>query len=481
MTAHRTAGGRPLRGAFVVALPLALLVGSATELTGTGTAAAGPTVTVASASRIARQNLPALRGSEPDTVAEPDVAVSPRDPRVALAVVQDGRYPDGGAVGVTYAWTHDAGWHWRNQALPGLTPASGGPATWRRASDPVAAFDGQGRAYVSMLLVTKSGPSAVAVSRSLDGGRTFGRPVLVHRTGCEHCDDKPWLAVDTGARSPYRNRVYLFWTRLVVNGSGHRVGARQLVAWSDDQGRRWSAPVAVTPRSLGTQGSQPLPRPDGTLVDVYLDLGTAVDDDHAGRAAAAARRGLVARISRDGGRSWFGGGVVTARVGTGAAGVRCCLPSATMDPLTGRLYAAWVSVDAPRVLVSTSTEGRTWSSARAVNRSSRVGRVVNVDVSAYGGVVVVSYGLTTAAAPARLARQRIAVSRDAGRSFRLAAVLGPRSDHRYAARAPLPFPGDYVGSAMHGSTGYAVWCVSRRPASSARFHQVLYGTTFRVG
>jgi hypothetical protein len=34
---------------------------------------------------------------------------------------------------------------------------------------------------------------------------------------------------------------------------------------------------------------------------------------------------------------------------------------------------------------------------------------------------------------------------------------------------------------MHGSTGYAVWCVSRRPASGARFHQVLYGATFRVG
>jgi hypothetical protein len=149
--------------------------------------------------------------------------------------------------------------------------------------------------------------------------------------------------------------------------------------------------------------------------------------------------------------------------------------------VTGRLYAAWVSVDARRVLLSTSTDGRRWSAARAVNRSSGVGRVVNVDVSAHGGTVAVSYGLTTAAAPARLPRQRIAVSGDGGSSFRLAAVLGPRSDHRYAARAPLPFPGDYVGSAMHGNTGYAVWCVSRRPASGARFHQVLYGATFRVG
>src|SRR5919107_4553302 len=481
MAGRRGSVGRALRAALGT-LALVLLVGPPAELAGSRAAAPGPGVTVVSASRIASQNLPALRGSEPDTVAEPDVAVSPRDPRVALAVVQDGRYPDGGSVGITYAWTRDAGRHWSQRALPGLTPASGGPATWRRASDAVAAFDGQGRAYVSMLLVTKSGPSAVAVSRSVDGGRTFDRPVLVHRAGCEHCDDKPWLVADTAVSSPYRGRLYLFWTRLVLDAAGRRIGARQLVAWSDDQGRRWSAPVGVTPRTLGTQGSQPLPGRDGTLVDVYLDLGSAVDDEErTERAAAAARRRLVTRISRDGGRTWVRGGTITTRVGTGPTGLRCCLPSATKDAVTGRLYAAWVSADARRVLLSTSADGRSWSAARAVNRAGRVGRVVNVDVSAYGDTVAVWYGFTTAAAPARLQRQRVSVSNDAGRSFRLAAVLGPRSDHRYAAKAPLTFPGDYVGSAMHGDTGYAVWCVSRRPASGARFHQVLYGATIRVG
>src|SRR4051812_10809963 len=165
-----------------------------------GRAAAPARPAVLSVSQVARQDVPALRGSQRDTVAEPDVAVSPRDPRIAVVVAQDGRYPDGGAVGITYAWTHDAGRHWRHQALPGLTPVTGGSATYRRASDPVAAFDPQGRAYVSTLLVTKRGGSAVAVSRSLDGGRTFGRPVVVHRGRFEHSDDKPWLVVDAGQR-----------------------------------------------------------------------------------------------------------------------------------------------------------------------------------------------------------------------------------------------------------------------------------------
>jgi hypothetical protein len=460
-------------------------------------AAAPPRPAVLSVAQIARQDVPALRGSQPDTLAEPDVAVSPRDPMIALAVAQDGRYPDGGAVGITYAWTRDGGRHWEHRPLPGLTPVTGGSATWRRASDPVAAFDGRGRAFVSMLLVTKGGSSAVAVSRSADGGRTFGRPVVVHRAACEHCDDKPWLVADTGPRSPRQGRLYLFWTRLLFDASGHRDGARQLVSRSNDQGRTWSAPVGVTARHRGTQNSQPMPRPDGTLVDAFLDLGSGVDAEEeeaaavapgrravaAGRRAAAApRRALLTRISRDGGRTWVRGGTVTGRVGTGPAGLRCCLPSATSDPGTGRLYAAWVSVDARRALLSTSTDGRRWSPARTVNRPTGAARVVNVDVSAYGGVVAVSYGLTTAAAgPARRPRQRVAVSRDAGASFGPAAVLGPAGNYAYAARAPIVFPGDYVGSALRGTTLYAVWCVpTRPPRAGARFHQVAYGAALRV-
>jgi hypothetical protein len=293
--------------------------------------------------------------------------------------------------------------------------------------------------------------------------------------------------VDTGPRSPRQGRLYLFWTRLVFDASGHRDGARQLASRSDDRGRTWSAPVGVTARHRGTQNSQPMPRPDGTLVDAFLDLGSGVDAEEeeaasGRRATAAPRRALLTRISRDGGRTWVRGGTVTGRVGTGPAGLRCCLPSATSDPGTGRLYAAWVSVDARRALLSTSTDGRRWSPARTVNRPTGAARVVNVDVSAYGGVVAVSYGLTTAAAgPARQPRQRVAVSRDAGVSFGPAAVLGPAGSYAYAARAPIVFPGDYVGSALRGIMLYTVWCVpTRPPRAGAKFHQVAYGATLRV-
>src|SRR5689334_6354054 len=59
--------------------------------------AAGPgPVALTTVGQVARQDVPALPGSEPDTLVEPDVAVSPLDPAVAVAVAHDGRYPDGG-------------------------------------------------------------------------------------------------------------------------------------------------------------------------------------------------------------------------------------------------------------------------------------------------------------------------------------------------------------------------------------------------
>src|SRR4051812_31760648 len=87
--------------------------------------------------QIARQDVPALPGSEPDTLVEPDVGVSPVDANIAVAVAHDGRYPDGGAVGIETSWTHDGGATWHHQPLPGVTAATGGSATWERASDPV--------------------------------------------------------------------------------------------------------------------------------------------------------------------------------------------------------------------------------------------------------------------------------------------------------------------------------------------------------
>jgi hypothetical protein len=449
--------------------------------------------------QIARQDVPALPGSERDTLVEPDVAVSPRDPDVAVAVAHDGRYPDGGAVGIDTSWTHDGGATWHHKPLPGVTATTGGEATWERVSDPVVAFGPGGSVYVSTLVFNTGCDSGVLVSRSTDGGRTFGPPMTAHRSAsCAVSDDKNWLVVDNGARSPHRGRVYQFWTPFLTDPFGNPDGSPQAVVWSDDQGRTWSPPVNVSATHANTQNSQPMIAPNGTVVDSFMDFGP--DQAEEGPEAAEARTGAAARTapvapgpravagpfpalvtarSTDGGASWAPAGVVTRDLGNGPSGFRCCLPSAVADPVTGMMYATWNSVDATKVKLSSSRTGATWTRPVVVNKPTSALLGVSSDVTAYAGKVTVAFGLTNARTTSgRFGRQFVAISRDRGQRFPTTIALGPRINYRFAARARGIFPGDYIGSAMIRRRLYAVWAVSGTPPrAGARFHQVIYGAS----
>ena len=444
--------------------------------------------------QIAAQNIAPRPGSEPDTLVEPDVAVSPRNRDIALTVAHDGRYPDGGAVAIAYAWTRDGGQRWHDATIPGLTTATGG--RYLRASDPVATFGPDGTAYVSTLLFDIPGcASAVAVSLSTDGGRTFRPPVLVHSSEvCEDNDDKNWLVVDTSRASPRFGRLYQFWTEYRLDAQGNTLAAPQVLRWSDDHGATWSDTVTVSDPQADTQNSQPAIHPDGTITDTYLvyppgtrpefapeRLPPGARHRFAARAVGQPGDHMVARTSTDGGQTWSAEVTVTDDVGSGPAGIRCCLPSGTADPRTGVLYVTWTSVQLDLVRLSTSTDGQTWSPPVTVDRGAAPGvDIVNVDVAAYGGRVFVSYGTRdTAVAGGRYVQQRIAWSGDGAR-FGPALAVGPRSDLRYAAVAGGSFPGDYIGTAATRGRVYAVWCRSSRPPTAgATYHQTLYGATLR--
>ena len=263
----RTSVRRPLPVVFAgsAALVLAMLPQTAAAA---GTASSGPAVV--HVSQIARQDVPALPGSEPDTLVEPDVAVSPVNSKVAVAVSHDGRYPDGGAVGIETAWTSDGGASWHHRPLPGVTVTTGGSATWARASDPVVAFAADGSVYVSTLVFNLGCDTGVVVSRSTNGGKTFGAPVFAHRSNiCEVSDDKNTLLVDTSPSSPHRGRLYQFWTPFLTDMFGNADGSPQALVFSDDHGRTWSQPVSVTSPHANTQNSQPMLLRNGTLVDAY--------------------------------------------------------------------------------------------------------------------------------------------------------------------------------------------------------------------
>lgn len=455
----------------------------------------GAGVTVLHVGQIAQQDIPPESYSEPDTLVEPDVAVSPTNPNWAVAVAHDGRYPDGGAVDITYAWTHDGGRTWHHQPVQGITKSTGG--TWDRASDPVVAWGPDGSVYISILPVSVNCPSGVYVTRSTDGGKTFGTPVLAHYSDtCNYSDDKNYLVIDRSPRSPHFGRLYQFWTPFIFDAQGNYVSAPQAVRWSDDKGKTWSATTYVSATNVGTQNSQAMIQPDGTITDAYLNFGVGgMGEDPEGNvghhgavraaaatpAAAPAGDEWVARTSHDGGKTWSAEVEITHDVGEGPAGVRCCLPSATADPVTGRLYTAWDSATPDQVKLSQSSDGRHWSAPITVASGKAGIDRVNIDVTAYRGEVFVSYGTRdTTVQNGRYVQQQLSVSHG-GTHFGAPISLGPLSDLNYAAVAGGKFPGDYTGSSATQGRLYVTWCVSSTPPDpTAQYHQTLYAAVIHT-
>jgi hypothetical protein len=143
-----------------------------------------------------------------------------------------------------------------NSLLEGTMRAYGstdGGATWQTtavfpvpkrlddacAADPGVGIDRTGRQYFSFVRSTPcqlGHPQLYVASRPGPDG-AWGTPVLVSPLGRARFDDKPAIAVDRSAASPYSNRVYAAWTRV-----GHDGRFSTLVSSSDDGGKTWSAP-----------------------------------------------------------------------------------------------------------------------------------------------------------------------------------------------------------------------------------------------
>jgi hypothetical protein len=403
---------------------------------------------------VSRETIQAATGAQPRTQVEPHIAVDPNNPQIVVAVVQQGRFPDGGSTALGYATSHDGGQTWLAGDLPQLTVATGGP--FERGSDPVVAFGPDGSVYAQTLVFTDP-RSAVAVQRSDDGGMTFGAPVLTQDDSDPSVfNDKNWIAVDTFARSPHRGRVYSAWDQ------GTTVGQPILLRFSDDRGRTWGPRVTVSSATAGGLGAIPLVQPDGALTVIYEDF-TGGDDE-------------VAQTSHDGGVS-FGPQVTIGSFQGGALpDIRSGgLPAAAVDPLTGNLYAAWEDLrfraDGVRdIVISRSTDGAaTWSSLSRVNPdqpTSQLDHFTPAVAALNGGVYLTYRTRSVSGGLSPLVDMRYIVSTDGGATFGSERILGDPSDLRFAAQVtgayctspPCYFLGDYMGLAVSTQAVHPVWC-----------------------
>lgn len=471
----------PLRAVMVSGAAIALLAGLGTAAPALAAPSGSPAIL--HVGQIDRQDVQSHGNCEPDTLVEPDVAVSPVNPKIQVAVAHDCRFASGGAVDISYAWTSDGGAQWHHAPVPGLTRAVGG--TYDRASDPVVAFGADGSVYISALVFDTGCPTGVAVSRSTDGGATFGKPVLAQSSNtCAVSDDKNWLVTDTQPDSPFYGRVYQFWTEFLAGA-----GSPQEVRWSDNDGRTWSSTHVLASKKQFAQDSQAFVQPDGAITDTYLYSGHSLGDGirqgsiFGNGTNAGSGVSLVAQTSFDGGATWTKPAVVAKNVGGGPAGIRCCLPLMAGDHTTGRMFGVW-NANGPgtqdAVELASSANGKTWSAPAQVTPGNAANiQYINAAVATANGRVYVSYGRRNLNSP-NIIQQELTWSSDGGKTFAPPIALGPPSNLKYAAVAGGKFPGDYSGLSATPARVTAAWCVSSKPANpTAAFHQTLYAATLQ--
>ncbi len=103
-----------------------------------------------------------------------------------LATYQVGRFFNGGASDIGFARSTDGGATWGTSSfLPGLTfnagAFSGAGSPYERVSDPSVAYDAKHDTWMisSIPLQPDLNVPTIFVSRSTDGGATFGEPVRI--------------------------------------------------------------------------------------------------------------------------------------------------------------------------------------------------------------------------------------------------------------------------------------------------------------
>jgi hypothetical protein len=210
---------------------------------------------------------------------EPSLAVNPGDPNNLIGVWQQDRWGNGSARGIVTGVSLDRSATWQQQSMPFSRCAGGTPATgddYARVSDPWVTIAPDGIAYQNALASTgdsfqPGSANALLVSRSTDSGRTWSNPVALIADDQAFFNDKNSIAADpTDARF-----VYATWDRLPqVGDSGPAYLARSV-----DHGVTWETIRSIYDAGPSGQtiNNQIVVLPDGTLIDFFVQLDTALN------------------------------------------------------------------------------------------------------------------------------------------------------------------------------------------------------------
>jgi hypothetical protein len=297
-----------------------------------------------------------------------------------ISAFQSGRYFTGGSSNIGFATSTDRGLTWTHGFLPGTTDKATPPGNYQRASDASVAYDARDKVWlISDLLILTPNPSDestfrvdVAVSRSTDGGRTWGSPIIVNPNPGQSFLDKNWTVCDNTATSPFYGHCYTEFDDTTRNDLLQ-------ISTSTDGGLTWNAPVTTadptngfsipsgTPGAHGL-GGQPMVQPDGHVVVPYVGFDIFFNPNF------SYSQSISSTVSVDGGVSFSASAVVNGidqAAVPGGIRANTPLPSADNDE-SGKMYVTWADCrfepqcNTNDLVLSTSTNGTAWSATQRI-------------------------------------------------------------------------------------------------------------------
>ena len=405
--------------------------------------------------------------SQHKTLVEPDTFAYGS---TIIAAAQSGRFFDGGASGIAYSRSTDSGATWTQGTLPGITTQTGG--SYERVSDASVAYDAAHNVWlISSIPITSSVTvPAVFVSRSTDGGATFGNPVTV-ATGSTSFD-KNWTACDNNTGSPYYGHCY---TEFDNNADGDRLK----MSTSTDGGLTWGAAKNTGNNATGL-GGQPVVQPNGTVIVP---------------ASNASESGIIAWRSTDGGATWSSTvTIATVSDHTPAGSLRSGpLPSAEIDA-AGKVYVAWqdcrfrTSCRSNDIVYSTSTNGTTWTAVTRVPIDSTTSGVdhfipgLGVDPTTSGttaklGLTYYFYRTAACGTSCQLEVGYIQSNNGGSTWSAHTDVAGPFAISLTPNTSQGRMVGDYISTSWVSGKAIGAFAVAQAPSGGFAFDQAIYVPT----
>jgi hypothetical protein len=391
-----------------------------------------------------------------------------------VAAAQTGRFYDGGASNICFSTSNDSGATWINGCLPGITKHQNAANPYDRVSDPVVAYDARhGVWMISSLPLLESGGvrgAGVLTSRSTDGGRTWGNPILVNTSNLGNVD-KNWIVCDNTSTSPYYGNCYTQWDD---NGDGNRL----YMSTSTDGGLTWGSRKKTANNATGI-GGQPVVQPSGKVI---------VPVDSANEGA------LLAFNSTDGGATWSSTTTITnISHHSVAGGLRTGpLPSAEIDA-SGKVYVVWQDCRFRKgcksndIVMTTSTNGTTWTRVVRIPIDATTSSVdhfipgLAVDASSSGSTAKLAlayyyYPVANCTSATCSLRVGYVSSANGGTSWTTPIDLSPAMSLGWLpSTSQGRMVGDYISTSYVGGTARPIFIVAAAPSGGV-FNQVMHTT-----